>query len=359
MKKLDISAYLLQKGLDHQFIIISMKPILQRLRHSGSLQLFAKVIVTLFVMWLVFHNVDFLALQTVLQKQDHTLIVISGGFLLLQMLIGSVRWHMIIRTLVADVKVQIPTRLAALKIYYISMFFTCCLPGAVGGDVIRVWLAKAEHLSLPVSINSVIIDRMMALVALVLMLIVSIPLLAHSLGFNVMMALPLIGGGAVFGLWFLYHAETLLDRFRHFRLVHWVLYLIGNIRMITSSPYICAVALVMAVAGHMLYAASAWALAYSLHIDMTLFQSMTLMPPVMLATMLPISIGGWGVREVGVIGMLAMIGIPQSAALVFSIQLGLINIIVFLPASILWLAQRRHQVQPLSDMNHAVMKAGL
>ncbi len=80
---------------------------------------------------------------------------------------------------------------------------------------------------------------------------------------------------------------------------------------------------------------------------MTVLQSIALIPLVQLATTMPISIGGWGVREAGMVGLLAMIGVPKAAALLLSIQLGLVVTLVSLPGGILY-ACRRAVPQPMA-----------
>ena len=336
-KKLDIFDRLLQED--------AMKILLHRLRHSSFFQLTVKVLVTLFVFWLVFRNVDFTHLQEVVQRQDHAILAVAALLFFLQMALGAWRWHIIVHALAGAGK-PILSKYAAFKIYYISMFFTCCLPGAVGGDVVRAWMAKSEHLPLPVSINSVIIDRIMALVALVIMVMATLPVLGHSLGFEPMLILPFIAVAVAAGVWVLFNAETLTGPIKHWRVIHWALHLIRGIRMIIKNPRACCSALSLALIGQVVYAVCAWVLARSLSIDMTLVQSLTLMPPVMLMTTLPISIGGWGVREMGVVGMLGLIGIPQAAALVLSIQLGLLAIFISLPGSLLWLNYRKLNPKP-------------
>jgi uncharacterized membrane protein YbhN (UPF0104 family) len=61
-----------------------------------------------------------------------------------------------------------------------------------------------------------------------------------------------------------------------------------------------------------------------------------LMQPVALLTSLPISIGGWGVRETAMIGLLGLVGVPASAALVLSVELGLITMAASLPGLVFW-----------------------
>jgi len=320
-----------------------MKHLFQRVRHSGIVQMAVKIGITLLVFWAVFRGIDFARLEAVLHHQEHPMLAVGAGLLFAQMLVGAFRWYLIVHALSEEKHPKLGKR-PALKIYYISMFFTCCLPGAVGGDVMRVWLTKSEHLPLNVTINSVIIDRMAALAALVLMVIFTLPVLGKSLGLDPSVVLPLAALSAVTGLWFLFNAERFLKPVRHVRIVHWILHLVSSIHMIIKNPYTCCMVLILAFIGQCIYALAAWVLAISLHVDMTLLQSLTLMPPVMLATTLPISIGGWGVREASIIGMLSIIGVAQVSALALSLELGLLGIFISLPGSLLWLAHRRAAV---------------
>jgi hypothetical protein len=78
-------------------------------------------------------------------------------------------------------------------------------------------------------------------------------------------------------------------------------------------------------------------MAASLGIKVSLLDCIVLMQPVALLASLPISVGGWGVRETAVVLLFGLIGVPSSAALVLSLQLGLLALFVVLPGGILWL----------------------
>lgn len=52
------------------------------------------------------------------------------------------------------------------------------------------------------------------------------------------------------------------------------------------------------------------------------------MPLVFIATVLPISIGGLGVREVSMIGLLAIFSVSSATAAIISLMLYLTNILV-------------------------------
>jgi len=84
--------------------------------------------------------------------------------------------------------------------------------------------------------------------------------------------------------------------------------------------------------------AATYTVATSLNMQVTLLDCIVLMQPVALVANLPISVGGWGVRETAMIALFGLIGVPASATLVLSIQLGLLSLIVALPGGLLWLA---------------------
>ena len=327
-----------------------MKHILSRLRHSGFVQTLIKISITIFIFWLVFRGVDFEHILAALKNQNQALFFITASLLGTQIIIGVFRWRIVVNALGKTGHHSISV-MTSMRIYYISMFFTCCLPGAVGGDVVRVWLGRKEQLPFSISVNSVIIDRLMALVALIMMVVMTLPSLGSAAGFNTNLLLPLFGALVVLSAIMLLCGERMLEPVKQHRPFSWILYLLHSVKMILKDPVAFVTALFLALVGQVVYATSAWVLAQSLSINMTLMQSITLMPPVMLATTLPISIGGWGVREAGIVSMLGLIAVPQASALLLSLELGFTGIMISLPASLLWLAYRRRSPNiNLSDM---------
>jgi hypothetical protein len=51
----------------------------------------------------------------------------------------------------------------------------------------------------------------------------------------------------------------------------------------------------------------------------------------------PISIGGWGLRELAVVSLLGAHGVPAERALLFSVCFGLALLIGSLPGALAWL----------------------
>lgn len=322
--------------------------LLRLFRRSKLAGLAFKVALTLAAFWFVFRGVDFSHLADMAARQDHRLMLAVIAILFSQVILGTHRWRVILRSL-ARSRVHLLSLIEAFKIYYISMFFNNCLPGAVGGDVVRVWLTRSEHISLPLSINSVIIDRLVALAMVFVLVIVTLPLLGAAAGFNAMLVLPPVLALAGAGILFLFNIQRLLGRFSHIRVVHWLLFFASNLRLLFKHRVAFAATCVYAMLGQVIYCFSTMILARSLGIDISFTQCLTLIPPVVLATTLPISVGGWGIREAGMVTMLSLAGVSQAQALLLSIQLGLVSMIVSLPAGLLWLVYRKHASRPPAD----------
>jgi hypothetical protein len=151
----------------------------------------------------------------------------------------------------------------------------------------------------------------------------------------------------------LYNIESLLAPYKHIRVINWILYFASSIRLILKKQLSSVMSLTFAIIAHSFGFMCSYVLARSLLIDITPMQIFTLMPPIMLATILPISIGGWGVREASTVGLLAFVGVSQTSALMLSIQSGLMLIFISLPACLLWLMYHRHVPHSLalSDNN--------
>ena len=71
----------------------------------------------------------------------------------------------------------------------------------------------------------------------------------------------------------------------------------------------------------LLTALAAWCAARSVGTDMSLLYSLFLVPPVILVTVVPISIAGWGVRESAMIAAFGYAGLAQSDGLIVSLAI--------------------------------------
>jgi len=126
-------------------------------------------------------------------------------------------------------------------------------------------------------------------------------------------------------------------RFKLLRAIHLLSTATDTIflRVKTALPVLSA-----AVVGQTALAFAVYLISCGLNVDLSLIDCVILMQPIALAVALPISVGGWGVRETAMIGLLGLVGVSSSAALSLSVQLGLLTIVATLPGAAFWLLHR-------------------
>ena len=92
---------------------------------------------------------------------------------------------------------------------------------------------------------------------------------------------------------------------------------------------------------HLMNVVCLYVLAIDLGINISFLTSFTLFPIVIFSMLMPISIAGWGVREVAMVVLLALVGISSESALALSLLYGIILTIVGLAGGILWLIEKK------------------
>ena len=79
-----------------------------------------------------------------------------------------------------------------------------------------------------------------------------------------------------------------------------------------------------------------WALGRAQGLALPVFDLAGLFTVMVGVTLVPISIGGWGLRELAVVSLLGAYGLPPERALIFSVCFGLVCLIAVLPGLIVW-----------------------
>jgi glycosyltransferase 2 family protein len=95
-------------------------------------------------------------------------------------------------------------------------------------------------------------------------------------------------------------------------------------------------AVLLSVASFVGFAVIVDCLARAMQLDITLLDCILLVPPVILVTVVPISIAGWGVREGAMVVAFGFVNVPASAAFAVSVLFGLTLAAASLPGALLW-----------------------
>jgi len=97
-----------------------------------------------------------------------------------------------------------------------------------------------------------------------------------------------------------------------------------------------SICLGLSIANQVLMVSVMFALAQGLSIDFEVSALLVLIPPVILASLLPISFAGWGIREGAMIAMLGTVDVAPENALALSVAFGFLILILSLPGALVW-----------------------
>jgi glycosyltransferase 2 family protein len=295
-----------------------------------------KVALSAIVIIAVARNVDLEAAWQRFANQNPWFPAAALATMSLQIMIAGLRWHLILRGLGATSRLT-----TSLRLCYIAVFFNTWLWGSVGGDVLRAWLLQNSQLRLRQSINSVILDRVAAVGAVGILVLVTVPIFVASTHQSILgLVLGAVAGCLLCGIVTAALIQHLPIDWKRFKFLRGVQLLSAATATIFLKFNIALPVLGVAIAGQLITALAVYFMSLGLNVGLSLFDCAILMQPVALAIALPISVGGWGVRETAMIGLLGFVGIPSSAALSLSVQMGLLTIVATLPGGVLWLLHK-------------------
>jgi uncharacterized membrane protein YbhN (UPF0104 family) len=239
------------------------------------------------------------------------------------------------------------------------VFFGTCMLPSVGGDVVRIWLAYQNKVSAGRATVSVILDRVAALAGVAIIVLAVTPFFISVVGKDYAIPAAILAALAMIGLLGIILVAQLdriqIGRWTRFRIFNRLIALGGATRQVFLQPASSIPILALGVASQVGASLTAYAIARSLGLNVTATQCMILMQPITLFSTLPISIGGWGVREAAMVTIFGLVGVPPSAALIVSIQVGLLAVVLSLPGGVLFLVQRTKIARKYADASDLPM----
>jgi glycosyltransferase 2 family protein len=305
---------------------------------------FALTAVTLFF---VFRGIDRAVFARLLATQDRGWLAVAALFFLTQIVFGGERWRSILRALMRGPP---PAMASVQAVFYASIFFNCLPLGTVGGDVARIWLARRFALSMSQIVLSILIDRALTVAALIMLALATLPTIWSPFAAAIWFGGAAILVAGALAILLLGVIERVLGRWRRQRLIHFVLRMAEELRLLTKRSGL--IALGFALASGTCSGVGAYCIARSLGIGVGPVAMIAVISIMTLVVALPISVAGWGVRELSLVALLGLLGVDREAALALSVELGVIGTLLSLPGGIVWLMLRDHR-KAVSPANKA------
>jgi glycosyltransferase 2 family protein len=293
-----------------------------------------KIVISAALLYFALRKVSFYELASRFDVASLGWIGLAVAVTFLQIFLGALRW----REISADCGAPLATT-QAFRFNLIGTFFNQTLPSSIGGDAVRLWLVARGGAGWRAATYSIFVDRAIGLIALAIVIVASLPwsyqLISNPHGRSALLLVDFAALAAGAGFLILGRLPwPWLKRWWGTHHLH-ACSVIAN-RLIFSrrrGPKLAALSLLV----HVLAVVIAWCVVQSIAAPVLFGQIFQLIPPVMLITMLPISIAGWGVREATMGLAFGYAGLMANEGVNVSLLFGCVSFIVGAFGGLVWI----------------------
>ncbi|HEY7664504.1 MAG TPA: lysylphosphatidylglycerol synthase transmembrane domain-containing protein [Xanthobacteraceae bacterium] len=295
----------------------------------------AKLFVTGACFWYLSRQIDLSQVLSAIPLMDFRWAAFAISIVVLQLPLLGLRWRNVVDALAAcDDRM---TRTVMISITAIGVFFGQVLP-SVAGEGVRAWMLARISRDWRNAVMSVIIDRGVG-VGLLLALGFAILLLPSgltALGGYRAIVVGSYGSLLLASACCLLLAPRIAPLLARWRYSRWLAALAIDSREVVlgrNGPAILTIGCLI----HVLTIAVIWSLGRAQGLMLPVTDTAVLFTVMIGVAIVPISVGGWGLRELAVISLLGNYGIAPGRALLFSVCFGLVLAIGSLPGALAWL----------------------
>lgn len=281
-----------------------------------------KLLVTIFMVTSILYSINLTEATQIVHKAKMHYVAIALILIGLHLIFVALRWHAII----SFCGESVPKK-EVIRYTFIGHFFRSLLPLSIASDVARIVACKKIGLSKLFATLTVLIDRTLGLASLVLIVfavnLASSSNIILSAYWTAMLALISAGLYLIKTKYSLLESAILIRHKQYVNLASRFSEIRDNIinQKNIGSRIVSIVSL--SIAANLSIILSLYAVALSIDCKISLMQSMIYFPLVLLSSLLPVSVGGWGVREIAFIYVFKLLSLPNTQAVTISLIFGL------------------------------------
>ena len=294
-----------------------------------------KLIVSAACFWYALRQIDVSEAIRTLPAFDLRWAALAVAAAMAQILLLALRLWAVVHALTP--KAERLTYLATSAVSAIYALFAQVLPSVVG-EGIRVWMLTRYGCGWRVGLTSVVIDRAVGVAVLVAFafVILLLPSALTALAGYRDVVLIAFGAALAAGMLGLFVTPVVAPLLQRWRYSHWLGTFAADAHRVLlgpSAPIIFGAACLI----HILTILVIWLLGQALGLALPILDCVVLFTVMVGVALAPISVGGWGLRELAVVSLLGAHGLAPERALIFSVCFGLVGVIGVLPGLIVWL----------------------
>ena len=286
------------------------------------------------ILWYGF-NLEWQQVLSLLRQGEPESLAVASGLIGLSIAIATGRWALLLKPIKAQVSF---CRAACMTL--VAVFYNVFTPGGIAGDAVRA--VQSTHLGLAGSdaTSSVITDRILGLLGLT-----ALALGGLTMNWATFVSVDLAGLFVVLVPLIALSVPALYSR-RVSRLLSRWLPVVGRAREILGglnaslkiyrqARTVVIVGFVLSVISNLLIVVSAYALAVGIGVRVPFGYFLAFLPPILVLSTLPITVGGFGIREGAYLLLFPMVGASKVEALGTSLLFTLTLVAVALCGGVL------------------------
>ncbi len=282
----------------------------------GKIIFAARWAVTVLAFWVVLRSIDLGGVVDLIGRAAPLALGIAGLIVIAQFAVLVRRWQLVIHILGGKAVGFGPLALLLGHSFLIGQV----LPSSVGGDVARTALLSRST-GVAAAARSVICDRLLGFVALALLVAPTVPVVAKMIGsITPFLTLTICALGAI-------TAVALVLAYSRAHGLPWLgshlATVAGDLRITLRSGKIGLVAMALSIGSSLLAVLLIYVIGSAIGADLRALDCLVLVPPALLVSALPISLGGWGVREGALVAAFSLVHVDPAAVAATSVIFGL------------------------------------
>lgn len=296
---------------------------------------------SILLLWVIFSHINLSNVKSHLADLTFVGAMMVGALMVLHAILSAVRWQVLISHFGGTMKLG-----PAISAVLIERFVNQAVPSPVAGDGARFVELMRNGQNMRVGVYSIVIDRLFALGGIFGVVTITLPLAPWVIKsghiFNSILAIAVVPVVLIAILALV--RRSWWENLRKLPLLHYPIGLVMRIRDIVITPRKFIVSACLSVLVQMLPIPCFLILASDLHIPLMATDAAVIVPVIVLAGVLPISIAGWGVREGAAVVLMSQVNMAPADAVSLSVLFGLITLVTSCFGGIVWL-MAHHRVQ--------------
>jgi len=297
-----------------------------------------KLAVAVGCMVMVSRQIDPANLRKLLENLEPGWVALAILMIALEVPLVGERWRLVVTSLGRGMY-QLPHG-DVHAVNGFGQFVSQVLPN-LAGDGVRALMLRSHGVTLPHAAWSVLLDRALGVHSLFLMAFafLLLPSGLESLGGYrqpVLLTVALVAMGGTLALLSARPLGAMLERRQMLRFLGVALTETHAALLGPNAVKLFAISALV----HGLTILCIFALGRAIGLALPLADAAVLMVYIMVITLLPISVGGWGVRELAVTALLTAHGASAEEAVVFSVAFGMTVMLATVPGALYWLFRR-------------------